>query len=66
MTGTNLDAERVIQILGDKVSQGIQREAMQQVYAEQLEKQIEQLQEQLREAKEQRREELELAREAKE
>lgn len=44
-----IDADRVVQILGQKVSEGILREAMHQAYTEQLEKQIESLQQTIRE-----------------
>lgn len=44
----DLDADRVIQLLSEKVAQGSVREVVQQVYSEQLEKQIASLQAQLR------------------
>lgn len=47
----DIDANRIVQILGQRVAEGVQREAMQQAYSEQLEKQIETLQEQLRKDK---------------
>lgn len=45
-----IDPQAIIQTLGNKIAEGIIREAMQQAYAEELEKQIASLQSELTEA----------------